>query len=214
MRDTEKSADWIARMMKNNPCTDIGEGNFRTTICRLSFPNLFGRSKPIPPNTEGKYGANLLFPLDADIKLLRAAASAAAREKWGSNLPPKLKNPFKDSGYTPGAVYVIATADKSRPLVLDPRNQPILDEDRVYPGVWAICVVRPFVYDKGVNKGVSFGLQGVMIVSDDKTLGGGRLDPNAAFGGVSVDDEYNPASAFQKEDFDPLAATKDSGLFD
>lgn len=201
---TEKSAEWIARSLAANPCLDLKDGNFRTTICRLSFPNVFARSKPIPPNTEGKYGANLVFPAAADLSVLRAGAGECALAKWPKAAEmPKLKTPFKDQGemtkyegYEAGGVFLTATADQNKPRVFDARMLPITDEDRVYPGVWAIAIVRPFAYDKGVNRGVSFGLQAVMIVADDKQLGGGGIDPQTAFGGVNIDAEVNPQGMF------------------
>lgn len=212
MNSIEKSAEWIAREMARNPCVDLKDGNFRTTICRLSFPNVFARSKPIPPNVEGKYGANLVFPVGADLSVLKSAASETALAEWPKAAEGmKLKTPFKDQGemlkyegYEEGGVFITATADQNKPRVFDSRMVPIVDEDRVYPGVWAICVVRPFSYDKGVNRGVSFGLQAVMIVADDKQLGGGGIDPQTAFGGVQIDSEVNPQGMFA----DPEQAAK------
>ena len=64
-----------------------------------------------------------------------------------------------------------AGANQAVPCV-DARLAPIVDPNKVYPGVWAICTIRSFAYDKGVNRGVSFGLQAVMIVADDTNIGG------------------------------------------
>lgn len=209
--NTDKTNDWIDRALKNNPCVDIGGGNFRTTVCRLSFPNLWERSRPIPPNTEGKFGANLVFPVGANLKILKDAAAAVGQDKWGNRAGTmRLKHPFKDqaemadryAGYEQGGEYIIATSAKTRPMIVDPRNQAITDESRVYPGVWAVAIIRPFAYEQTVNKGVAFGLQGVMLVSDDKQLGGGGIDPGAAFGGVNVDASYNPAGAFGVDPMD------------
>lgn len=201
---TEKSAEWIKRTLAANPCRDLGDGNYLTCPVRLSFPWLFGKSKPIPPATEGKYGANLLFPKGADLTLLEKVAGETALAKWpDSKTRPKLRAPWKDpaemskyEGYEECGTFISATADKTRPSVVDGRMQPVVDEERVYPGVWAVCVIRPFAYDKQVNKGVSFGLQSVMIIADDKNLGGGGVNPVTAFGGVQIDTEVNPAGMF------------------
>lgn len=199
---TDKSDAWIQRALQQNPCVDLGDGNYRTCPGRLSFPNIFSRSKPIPPATEGKYGANFVFPVGADINLLAKAAEACAIDKWPKG-GGKLKGPFKPQedmlkyeGYEAGGFYISATADKTPPRVFDSRQVPIIDESRVYPGVWAVAIIRPFAYDKGVNKGVSFGLQGLMIIADDKQLGGGGIEPQKAFGGVQIDAEVNPAAGF------------------
>jgi len=200
---SDKSDAWIQRTLQGNPCLDLGDGNFRTCPGRLSFPNIFSRSKPIPPATEGKYGTNFVFPVGADINILMRAAEACALDKWPKG-GGKLKGPFKQQeemlkyeGYEAGGYYISATADKTPPRVFDSRMVPITDEARVYPGVWAVAIIRPFSYDKNVNKGVSFGLQGLMIVADDKQLGGGGVDPQKAFGGVSIDAEVNPAAGFE-----------------
>ena len=39
----------------------------------------------------------------------------------------------------------------------------------------------------GVNKGAAFGLQSVMLIADDKNLGGGAEDLSKAFAGVKID---------------------------
>lgn len=205
MKDSEKSADWIAAMLAKNPVKDLGDGNFRTTIARASFPHIFEKSDPIPPNTEGNWGINLVFPPAADLGLLTGAARSTALEKWGDKAGAmKLKSPFKPqaemaqryAGYNDSGVYVIATARQNRPSVFDTKLLPITDEDRVYPGVWVIGIIRPFTYDKAVNKGVAFGLQGIMVVADDTMLGAGRLNPQAAFGGVAIDDSFDAGAAF------------------
>ena len=48
---TNMTPDWIARALKSNPCVLLESGNLRTCPVRLSFPNIFSRSKPIPPAT-------------------------------------------------------------------------------------------------------------------------------------------------------------------
>lgn len=193
---TNKSAEWIASALAKVPCVMLPNGNLRTCPVRLSFPNLFDRSKPIPPNVEGKFGANLVFPVGADIAVLKEEAGKVTKAKWseaGTPKGPKLKSPFKDQGdmlrydgYNEGGIFLSPTSDR-QPAVVDANGIVITDKARVYPGVWAVCTLRPYTYDKGVNKGTSFGLQSVMIVADDKNLGGGGENIADAFGGVSLD---------------------------
>jgi hypothetical protein len=211
---TNMTAEWIERVVKANPCVKLDNGNLRTCPVRLSFANLFERSKPIPPNTEGKFGSNLVFPLIADLAVLKAAAAETAKAKWptaGTPQAPKLKTPFKDqaemtkyAGYEPGGVFITSISDQ-KPLVVDQRLAPIIDKDRAQSGFWAICTIRAFAYDKGVNKGVSFGLQSVMIVAEDKAFGGGSENVATAFAGVSIDAAVNPADAFGQGSVDPFA---------
>lgn len=193
---SNKSPEWIASAQAKVPCTVLPNGNLRTSPVRLSFPNLFSRSKPVPPNLEGKYGANLVFPVGADISILKEEAGKVTKAKWadaGTPKGPKLKSPFKDQadmlrydGYNEGGVFLSPTSDR-QPVVVDANGVVVTDSSRVYPGVWAVCTLRPYTYDKGVNKGTSFGLQSVMLVADDKNLGGGGESIADAFAGVSLD---------------------------
>lgn len=200
MANTRMSDDWIERAVKNNPITLLDNGNLRTCPVRLSFPNIFHMSKPKKADIAPSYGANLLFPTCADLKALQDAVVAVLKEKCPDALSTdprkkeKVKLPFLDQddmlkydGYTEGGRYIIATSKTNKPMVVDSKLQIITDESRVYPGVWALCTVRPFWYDVGVNKGVSFGLQSVMVVADDDSLGGGAEDISKAFSGVNID---------------------------
>lgn len=200
MADTNMTDAWLKSAIENNPIVLLESGNYRTCPVRLSFPNLFQRSKPIPPATEGSYGANLIFPVGTDFKVLEQGVVQVLKEKCPDALSEdpkkrvKVKNPFKDQGemlkydgYTEGGKFISATSRQNRPGLVDMKGVIITDETKVYPGVWAVCTIRPFWYDKGVNKGVSFGLQSVMIVADDRNLGGGGEDVAKAFAGVNID---------------------------
>ena len=218
---TNMTDDWIKRALAQNPCAPVTKdgvatGDYRTCPVRLSFPWLFKASKPIPPNTEGKFGASLLFWPGADLTVLKLAAAETAKAKWpkaGTPEGPKLKTPFLTQdedceryiGYQPGGVLIRGTASKAMPVV-DQNLAPIVEEAKVYPGVWAICTLRPFAYAKGVNNGVSFGLQAVMIIADDQNIGGtGSADPNTAFAGVKIEANLNPSALFGADSSDAEA---------
>jgi len=200
MAHTRMSDDWIERAVRDNPIVLLDNGNYRTCPVRLSFPNILNMSRPKKANIAPSYGANLLFPTCADLKPLEAAVVAVLKEKCPDALSPdprkkvKVKLPFLDQedmlkydGYTEGGRYIIATSKTNKPIVVDIKEQLITDESRIYPGVWAICTVRPFWYDVDVNKGVSFGLQSVMVVADDDSLGGGGENIAEAFANVKID---------------------------
>jgi Protein of unknown function (DUF2815) len=203
---TNMTDEWIKAALAKNPCVKLSNGNIRTCPVRLSFPWLFKQSKPIPPNTEGKFGATLLFPLGADLSVLKQEAGQCAIDKWGAKMP-KLRSPFLEQdeyvdrypGYVEGGVMIRATANQKIPTV-DQNLSPIVEEEKVYPGVWAIVTVRAFAYDQAVNKGVSFGLQSVMIIADDQNIGGtGSANPQKDFEGVKVDANLNPSALFGAE---------------
>ena len=208
MADTNMTDDWIKKACERNPIRVLDSGNILLCPTRGSFLNLFERSKPIPPATEGSYGGNLIFPTCADLKVLEQSVIDVLKEKCPDALSPdpkkrvKVKSPFKDQGdmlkydgYVEGGKFISATSRKNKPSLVqgkagvDPKDWPIItDETLVYPGVWVVCTVRPFWYDKGVNKGVSFGLQSVVLFADDKNLGGGGGGNVAAdFAGVNID---------------------------
>lgn len=200
MTDTRMSDEWIERAVRDNPVVLLDNGNYRTCPVRLSFPNIFEMSKPKKSGIAPCYGANLLFPTCADLKPLQDGVVAVLKEKCPDALATdprkkiKVKLPFLEQdemlryqGYTEGGRYIIATSKKNKPTVVDVRQQLVTDESRVYPGVWAICTVRPFWYDVDVNKGVSFGLQSLMLVADDDNLGGGSEDISTAFANVKID---------------------------
>ena len=201
MADTNMTDEWIKKACERNPIRVLDSGNILLCPTRGSFLNLFERSRPIPPATEGSYGGNLIFPTCADLSVLEKAVIEVLKEKCPDALSSdpqrrvKVKSPFKDQGemlkydgYVEGGKFISATSKKNRPVLVDARQQIVTDETLVYPGVWVVCTVRPFWYDKGVNKGVSFGLQSVMLVADDKNLGGGGGGNVAAdFAGVNID---------------------------
>ena len=200
---SNKTDEWIAKAIERFPfhmeLADGHEtGNIVSGIARASFPYLWDRSKPIPPNTEGTYGINLVFPEDSDLSLLEAQIKASVEAKWPNpKTRPKLKLPLKDQGemtrfegYNDGGRYVIATSRQNKPAVWDKQVQRMHEDrkDEVYPGCRVIATIRPFTYDKGVNRGVSFGLQEVQLVADDKRLGG-FSGTGGAFSGVDLDNE-------------------------
>lgn len=205
---TEKSDAWIKNAIERNPCVLLDSGNIRTCPVRLSFVHLFKRPEPTKAIPNPKFQANLIFPLGADITVLKEEAARVTKDKWskaGTREGPKLKSPFKDQadmlrydGYTEGGIFISPNSDR-KPTVVDARGDLITadDSDKVYPGVWAVCTIRPYTYDVDVNKGTSFGLQTVMIVAEDKNLGGGgREDVVAAFAGITLDDTVDSSKLF------------------
>lgn len=203
MKDSDMDAAWIADMWAKNPCTKILDqngtpnGNYRTGPLRLGFVNIFERGKPVPPATQGKFGSHLIFPIAADLAVLKGAATETALAKWptaGQQGGPTLHTPFRQqsekqnlSGYNPGGIFIVATADQQQPYCVDPRGAPITDKAKLYSGVWALAVIRPFDFDKGMKKGVGFGLQGVIVIADDRNLGGGGSNPLADMAGAQID---------------------------
>lgn len=224
--ESDMDPAWIQSSWEKNPCVKIIDqngvpnGNYRTGPVRGSFVNIFDRSKPIPPATTGKYGSDLLFPPAADLSVLKAAASETALAKWkdagqkdahGNDVGPALRTPFrqqrekaKHAGYmkTDGGIFLACNADQRQPYIVDARGVPLTEKDKARGGNWFLAVIRPFSYDKGVNKGVAFGLQGLIFIAADKALGGdGGGNPLADMHGAQIDTSataaaINPAGLF------------------
>ncbi len=193
MEDTNMTAEWVKRAWEKNPCAKLQNGDVRTGPVRLSFPHLLTLPKA-RNDIEPRYGASLLFPPGVDISVLRTEAVSAAKAKWPT-LPRKLKSPFLDqtedadryAGFLEGGVLIRASANQ-KIQVVDKNLAPVVEESDIYPGVWAIVCLRAFAYDKGVNQGVSFGLQNVMLVADDTNIGGtAAANPREAFAGVNIE---------------------------
>ncbi|MDP2619877.1 MAG: DUF2815 family protein [Hyphomicrobiales bacterium] len=202
--------------MTQYQCKKLDNGNVRTCEVRLSFPNLF-KAVSRDEDKVPKRSAAILFPRGADIAVLKQAVADCAKETWGDKIPKGLRLPFRDQGekdfegYEEGCVFFNASSTQRIPVV-DRKLEPIVDEEDVYPGIWAIVTLRAFPYGskKGstFSPGIGFGLQAVQIVKDGERLGGGRADPNEEFEtlpdleeGESADAVFNGTGVE-----DPLAA--------
>lgn len=181
----------------------LKNGNIRTCEVRLAYVNLL---KP-RANDSGqlKYGATLLFPKGADMKLLQAEAEAAGLAKWGDKYAAmkkagKIRSPFKAQeenvdddgelrkGFDTGDIFISANANEDRkPPIVDANMNPLTDSNEVYSGMWARASIRAFAYEAGGNRGVAFGLQAVQKLWDDESLGGGRIVVENEFEAVEVE---------------------------
>jgi hypothetical protein len=203
MRDSIVGDDWIARTAQAvpiqkviDPETQQPTGDFLTGPVRLMFPTLFHLPQPTEKSPNPKYGATLLFTPYADFTLFYEeyytiagrefpdAYNASTGQYYG------LHSPFRDqgekakfNGFTPGCTFVNAST-QFKPPIVDAQSNPVLDESRAYPGVWAVCAVNMYAFKDPRKKGISFGLQSVMLIGDDQQAGGGGADPNTMFGGV------------------------------
>lgn len=226
MRDSRMPDDWIERAVADNPIVKIVDpktgqwsGNIRTCPVRLSYFNNAlivahaGNNDNGGKNTP-MFEVQMLFPPCATAQIEAVMAPevlAVEKARFPQNIDPAtgrsfgLHSPFRDQGekrqyggYTPGAI-VITAKTQYKPQIVDSAGNPIVDESRAYPGVWALVSVNLFHY--GISpprpkKGVSFGLQAVMLIADDNKLGGGAVDAKTQFVGVKIDAKFDPAGAF------------------
>ena len=177
----------------------------KTPEAILSYPNIFeprGMENQTP-----KYSACLIFPAGTDLKELKAAALAAAIERFGkevkvgqTTIPINkalqtgvLYWPFRDEpddvaakGYPEGCTFFNARSQRKPAVVSiypDANGKPsvIEDPEKVYPGVIVMATVDPYTFDREGNRGVTFGLGNLQVIRD-----GDRLD-----GAVAASEEFD-----------------------
>lgn len=210
MRDSVVGDNWIQQTAAAVPvqrvlgADGLPTGDILTGPVRLGYNDLFELPKQKEGESAPKYGAKLLFTPFVDWTIFyeeyyKMCASswpefydAASGQYYGLHSPfHKQQDKAKNAGYTPGLVFMNSTS-KFKPPVVDVRHNPIVDKNRVYQGVWAICAVKPYAFgdkkDPKQKKGIGFGLQSVMIIGDDTRLakGGQAPDTKAQFGGVNI----------------------------
>lgn len=217
MMDSEVGDAWIQQICRDNPTVMLpGEGRLISSgPCRLAFvdPLFEPRAPTGNPGGQPKYSVAALYSPYTDMNIYYAeyyrVCGEVFPEKWNPHIQgfAELENPFHDcaakahkfQGYTPGLTTMNHTS-RFKPSIVDssPARNPITDRSKVYPGCWALLVVNAYAYGKNPpqpKKGVSFGLQAVMIIGDDTNLAGGGIDPREAFKNANVKPPaINPAS--------------------
>ena len=209
---TKMTADWIKRTITDNPCRKLEGGNVLTCPVRLGFPHLETPQKAMDEGKADKYSAVLLFQEGSDISLIKTLMAEVGQEKWGDKLSTyvgsdNFHNPIQDQGgkaqyegFVAGLPLITATGERKPPVVMQ-NMAPYTS--RIYPGLWAICVIRPFPFETKnkqgavLKRGLGFGLQSVMIIADDEEWGGGSVDPHTAFAGVKLEANVNPSAMFE-----------------
>lgn len=81
-------AKW-AEIARKYPWTDLGNGNLRSTVVRLSYANLFEpqtyKGKDGEDSGKPRYGVTLLMPHGDDAALLRSTMQAVLRGAYGES---------------------------------------------------------------------------------------------------------------------------------
>ena len=168
----------------------------------LVFAMWTGTAQPAPDGdtASGKYMANVLIPKGEKetIKAIQQAIETAKKSgivsKWGGKEPKKLDMPLRDGDTDKdddevyaGHFYVNAKSN-TRPGIVDKNKAPIVDEDDIYSGVWAIISVTFYAYDVNGNRGVACGLNNIMKYKDDERLGG-RASAESDFADLDMEDD-------------------------
>lgn len=169
---------------------------------RLSYTHVFNKYVPDGDASNGKYKTNVLIPKNEKetIKAIQQAIETAKKagivSKWGGKEPKKLDMPLRDGdtdkendndGIYADHYYVNAKCN-TRPGIVDKHKAPIVDEDEIYSGVWAIMSVTFYAYDVNGNRGVACGLNNIMKFKDDDRLGG-RASADSDFADIDMEDD-------------------------
>lgn len=183
--------------------TPIVKNEGRTVVfgpCRLSYTHLFAKYSPDGDPDNGKYMTSVLIPKKEKqtVKALQDAIEAAKRtgmiSKWGGKEPKKLDLPLrdgdvdKDGDEVYAGNYFVNAKAAIRPGVIGRDKAPIVDEEDVYSGMWAVVSVTFFPYDVSGNRGVAVGLNNVMKYKDDARLGG-RSSAESDFAEIDMEDD-------------------------
>lgn len=210
MRDSIVGDAWIQQTMQANPIRPVLDdkgahnGNYTTGPVRLSWLRIDELPEPKPGEKQPSYEATALFPPGTDFQPLYDAYYAQCAKTYADHYDAAsgqyygLHSPFraqaeklKYQGYTPGGTF-IKFSTNYKPPVVDARYNPIVDKSKIYPGVWAICVINAYPYGmvpkpgQATKKGIAFGLQSIMIIGDDTKFGNGAPDPKKLYAGVNV----------------------------
>lgn len=150
--------------------------------CRLSYAHLFEKWQPDNAAGEAKYMTNVLIPksekktIKALQEAIEATAKAGAAKFKNGRVPAKYDSPLRDGDDKGDELYqdhyYMNPKSTNRPAVVDKNNQPIMDPEEMYSGVWAYVSVSFFAYNVSGNQGVGCFLNSVRKFKDDERLGG------------------------------------------
>lgn len=181
----------ITPVVKNPTTVVIGP-------CRLSYTHLLQKWSPDGDPANGKYMTNILIPkeeketLKAVMNAVENAKKASIDLKWKGKEPKKLEMPLRDGADKDDEVYdghyYLNAKCSNRPGVIDSKKNPIIDEEEIYSGIWALVSITFYGYDVSGNKGVACGLNNVMKVRDGERLGG-RNSAENDFAGIDPEGE-------------------------
>ncbi len=190
----------------------------------LSFPNLFVPKK-VDEKSDPKYSFVTIWPADAlaSLQPIKQECAKLLAAKYGPTWlemvkAGQLKWPFKKiagllvkPGYPDGGEFVnFNAAADSQPHLFDRYKDPatgkaaiVTDPKKFYAGCQVVVLARPYLYDKGVNKGVSVGPQAVQWWADGPRLDG-RSNPIEKFAAEEAPVAALPASGASAADADAL----------
>lgn len=152
---------------------------------RLSYVNLLEPREDLNGNL--KYSCVILIDKnDKDtLSKIRAAQKEALENgkasKFNGKVPAKPKLTLRD-GDEEGDLeknpeyeghWFMNVNSTNKPGIVDKALNPVMEADQVYSGVYARVSINAFPFSAQGNKGVSFGLNNVMVLGKGDRLAGG-----------------------------------------
>ena len=158
-------------------------------------------------NGKEEFSTQVLVPkTDLDtVAQLKAAAKEALTAKFGDKIPKTVRNPLRDGdtevksdGGPLGPEYAghffFNTKSTAKPGAVDAHGHDILGSQDIVSGDYGRVAVNAYAYDQAGNKGVSFGLNNIMLLEKGESLGGSKPSAAADFG-ISPKKASAPAAA-------------------
>lgn len=176
--------------------------NIKLKNVRLSYPNLFvAKANKKEPNKPAKFGANFILKKDdPQVKALRDAINAVAKEKWPKNMPKlsgvALKTPeaapdgsWPTDGYDDTVMFLTSSSAKRVPIVdKDPTVALAAEDGKPYAGCYVNASVRLWAQDNEFGKRINCQLLAVQFAKDGEPFGEKPINPESEFEKVEDDE--------------------------
>lgn len=179
----------------------LNANQFTTDKVRLSYVHLNQPHSSAPDGSNPKYGVTVLLPksdvatkarLDAAYQ---AAVNAGVMAKWNGVMPPKIESPIYDGdGVRPNGEpfgaeckghWVFTAGNKNPVSIVDINQNPIVNANDVYSGMYARVCVSFYAYNFTGKRGIGCGLEAVQKLEDGEPLGS-HVSAADAFGGANA----------------------------
>jgi len=164
----------------------------------ISYPHVFEPSEN--PSGAMKYSCSLLIDKNdtqtvKDFQTAIDKAIAKGKEKlWDGKLPKFRYQPLRDGdqeladGDKTDAIYknkyFLNCSSDNQPGIVGPDAKQLMDQTKLYAGCIVRADVNPFPYSNSGNKGIGWGLNNLMLISDGTRLDG-KQNAEDAFADVA-----------------------------
>lgn len=184
---------------------------------RMQYPNLFEARAMKGETADAKFSVSILIPRDADLGIATAYVANLAAEKWGPKPNKVIKNPFldhtkktNDAELAAAFPIMLRCSSTTKPHVVYGNTDECTSPNEVYSGRWALVSVRGYTWDHPTGgRGVSFGLNSVMLLDHDDPIGNARPKPETDFAQyVTITAGGSPDKMFETAQHEALGGLK------